>query len=580
VTATAPTVVDRTMRDALPLLVGVGLLMAGNGLTTTLLGIRAGLEGFDTTVIGIVLAGYYAGFLAGSLVTPSTIARVGHVRVFAGLASLASVAVLLHVVRPAPVTWLLLRGLAGLCISGLYVVTETWLNGAATNRSRGSLLAVYMVVVTGSLGLGQVLFSVADPGGYAAFVLASVLVSLAVVPVCLATVRVPAVPDPQPLSMRALVEVAPLAPVGAALSGFTSAAMIGAGTVYAAEAGLGQAATSALLAAALLGGLALQVPLGRWSDRTDRRRVILLAGGIGAVAACAAAAIGPDHLLPLVAVTLVAGGTPFPLYSLASAHLNDYLDAGRVVAAGARLVLVNGAGAVAGPIVGAAAMAATGPGALFVVLAVAYVAVGGYAAWRITRRAAVPEEERAPYVAVPTGTTPAVATLQQVVPEELYPFDDGEVEVDGRRVGYREQGQGEPLVVLPHAGDGDGRWRRFVGALASDGVRAVARAPGQRPSATVEQRVEDVLAVLRHLELPQASFVGWGSGVEVVQRLAADHPDRVASAVVVGPATVPDDLVERGVLSVGDVGLLRADPEGFADLVVALLRQESGVRPA
>lgn len=540
----------RTLRDAVPLLAAVGLLMAGNGLTGTLLGVRAGIEGFGATVTGGVLAGYYLGFLGGSLLTPSTISRVGHVRVFAGLASLASAAVLIHVVRPEPFSWFLLRAVSGLCISGLYVVTETWLNGAATNTTRGSLLAAYMVVVTGGLGVGQLLFSVADPGGFAAFVLASVLVSLAVVPVSLATVRPPEVPEPQRLTLRELVAIAPLGPVGASLSGFTGAAMVGAGAIYATEAGLGRAGTSLLIASALVGGLVLQAPLGRWSDATDRRLVIVATGVLGAVAAVAAALIGPDHRLPLVAATLVAGGVAFPLYSLSSAHLNDWLESGRVVAAGAKMVLVNGAGAVAGPIVAAAAIDGAGPGALFVVMAAGYVAVAIYAAWRITRRAAPPEEERATYVPLPAAAAPTIATLQEGVGDELYPVEDGVVEVDGRRIGYREQGTEQPVVLVHDPSDTTSVWDGVLPALAADGVRAIA------PEISgPELAIEDLLALLRHLELPEVVFVGVGAGADIVARFTEEHPDRVHTVVAVDHPTLHVD-----------------DPDGFADRVVEELR--------
>jgi MFS family permease len=167
------------LRNAAPLLVGVALLMAGNGLSSTLLGIRGGLVGFSPTVIGVILSGYYVGFVLGSVVTPATIARVGHVRVFAGLASLGSGALLIHLVTPDAPTWFMMRAISGLCIAGLFIVSETWLNGAATNETRGTLLATYMVVVGASVFSGQMLYAASDPAGVGALVLASVLVSMA-----------------------------------------------------------------------------------------------------------------------------------------------------------------------------------------------------------------------------------------------------------------------------------------------------------------------------------------------------------------------------------------------------------------
>lgn len=546
------------LRDAAPLLVGVGLLMAGNGLTGTLLGVRAGLEGFGPAMTGVVLAGYYAGFLAGSLVAPSTIARVGHVRVFAGLASLASAAVLVHVVQPEPVTWFVLRALSGTCISALYVVTETWLNGAATNSTRGGLLAGYMVVVSAGLLGGQLLFSLADPGGFAAFVLASVLVSMAVVPVSLARVDPPPVPDPTPMSLRELVRVAPLAPVAAALAGFTAAAMVGAGAIYAVQAGLGRGATAALIGASLAGGLALQVPVGRWSDRTDRRLVIIATGTVGAALAVAAALAGPGKLALVVALATVAGGVSYPLYSLSSAHLNDYLEEGHVVSAGARMVLVNGLGAVGGPIVGAAAIEIGGPGSLFVVVGAGHAMVALYAAWRLTRRAAVPEAERASYSAVPlTGTT--VGMLAEGTADEIYPTTEGEIDLAGRTLPYRERGAGTPLLVLGDAPDG---WDALLAALATDGLRAITPTLGER------HRDEDLLAVLRELDLPCVALLGREVGIDDIVRLAEQQPERVLAAVLVGDAH-PELPVAT--LALED-DLLQRDPEGFADAVAEFVR--------
>jgi MFS family permease len=552
-------------RDALPLLAGVGLLMAGAGLTSTLLGLRAGIEGFAPAVTGVVLAGYYMGFLLGSLVTPSTIERVGHVRVFAGLASLGSAAVLVHVVRADPLTWFGLRLVTGLCISGLYVVTETWLNGAATNQTRGSLLAAYMVVVTGGLGAGQLLLPVSDPGGFAAFVLASVLVSLAVVPVTLAGVSPPHVPDPGQLPMRDLWAAAPLAVVGAVGSGFATAAVVGGGTVYASAAGLRPVETSGLLGAALGGALLLQVPLGRWSDRTDRRRVVAGSAVAGAVLALAGAFLGPHPVVWVALVIAGAGGVAFPLYSLSNAHLNDYLDPALVVPAGARMVLLNGAGAVAGPIVVAGAIGASGPDALFVVLAVAHAGLGGYALWRTTRRAPVPEEDRAAYVPVPSGVTPAVMTLAAVA-DDAYPVSGGAVEAADAVGSYRERGSGAPVIIVGRDGlDGDA----LLLALAADGFRAVVvRGPGGVGAGTGH-----VLGLLHDLGLPCAAVVGLGDGRDVVAELLADHADRLEAAVLVGGAEEvgrEEEVEARPVLLLPDAPA--GEEERLADDVAGFLR--------
>ncbi|MCB0971495.1 MAG: MFS transporter, partial [Acidimicrobiales bacterium] len=397
--------------------------------------------------MGVVLAGYYVGVVVGSLVAPALIARVGHIRVFAGLASLNSAVVLVHVVRPEPATWFALRAVSGLCLASLYVVCETWLNGVATNRTRGTLLALYMAVVSGSLLAGQLLFTLADPAGFAAFVLASVLVSVAVVPVSLADLHAPVLPEPDPMPVRDLWHTAPLAAVGAVVTGFIGSAVLGGGVVYAAEVGLDRLVTGLFIGAALVGGAALQVPLGSWSDRVDRRLVILVASTAAVVTSGAMAVLDPSHRLVLIGLMTLTGGISYSLYSMANAHLYDYLDDRLVVAGGARMVLVNGVGAIAGPIVGAAAVGLVGPGALFVVVGVAYAVIGVTALARIAIRRPAPSDERAAFAPVPVAVAPTSAAIEAEL-DDVFAPSEGDVRVAGVSVHYRDQGDGPPMVLL------------------------------------------------------------------------------------------------------------------------------------
>lgn len=566
----------RVLREAAPLLVSVACLMAGNGLSSTLLGTRAGIEGFRPTVVGVVLAGFYLGFVAGSLVAPETILRVGHVRVFAGLASLGSAAILVHIITPSPITWFVLRAVSGMCISALYIVSETWLNGLATNRTRGVLFAAYMVVVSGSLLGGQVLFSLVDPAGFSAFVLASVLLSLAVVPVSLASFSAPIVPDPVPLPFGELVRTAPLAPFGGALCGFAGSAVLGGGVVYAAQAGFDRSATAALIGAALLGGALLQIPLGAWSDRVDRRFVIFAIAAVATAASLLVAWTGPDHRQVVIALTLVAGGTTFPLYALTNAHLNDWLDESLMVAGGARMVLINGVGAIGGPIVGAAAVGQVGPGALFVVLAVAYGAIAVFALARMAVRSAAPEGDRADFSPVAVGMGPTSSAFD-AAPEDLYPPVDGTIDVGGRVLSYRVQGweEADAVVLLGTPPSLSDPWIDVLPAMAWDGLRAITIWDPDRPGASMEP--SDVLALLRELELPWASYVGAGSGRDLVRRLGTEHPDRTDAAVLLRLTDdEPDVTPERpvpGAYPVLEVGALDwADAETMADDIADALR--------
>lgn len=565
------------LRDATPLLLGLACLMVGNGLSSTLLGARANLEGFRPVVVGVVLAGFYAGFVIGSLVAPSTIDRVGHIRVFAGLASLGSAAVLIHIVLRDPISWFMLRVISGMCISALYVVTETWLNGVATNRSRGTLFAVYMTVVSGSLLAGQFLFSIMNPAGVTAFVVASVLLSMAVVPVSLASYNTPAVPDPQPMGLRAVHQAAPLAPFGAAISGFIGSAMLGAGVVYATEAGMNRAATGALIGAALLGGAMQQIPLGRWSDRFDRRWVIVMVTILAAAAATAVALIGPSHRLVIIGLTLVAGGTTFPLYSLANAHLNDYLDDSLTVAAGAQMVLINGVGAVGGPIVGALVVGQIGPGALYVMMAFAYGTVTLFALARIFIRGAVPIGERAEFSPFAVGLGPTISAYDGTI-DELFPPAEGSFQAEGRNFSYRIQGaeDADVVVLLGHPPGRDDPWTEVLPAIAFDGLRGVTLWDTDHPHQPVD--TDSVLGLLHELALPEASYVAAGSSRSLARSMAADHPDRTSAIALLRMAAgEQSSTAEHEALAAYPVLLVTTtdweDPEHLADDIAETLRR-------
>ena len=409
------------------LLVGIALLMLGTGLQGSLLGVRASLEGFSTTTVGIVMSSYYLGYLLGSLGAPQLVSTVGHIRVFAAFASIASSTVLLHSLLIEPLGWTLIRVVSGFSMAGLFVVAESWLNEGATNETRGSLLSIYMVVVYGGMGAGQLLLNVADPGGFELFIITSVLVSIALVPAALSVRSAPVIPRPSEVALREVFEAAPLGVVGSVLAGTSSGALFGVGVVYAQLAGLTLSETSLFMLAAILGGAVLQWPVGAISDRFDRRLVIVVVALLAAVA-CVAGALGP-HDTVLLAVVGVLGALSMPLYPLCNAHANDYIPSELRVGAGSRLVLASGLGAIGGPFLASAAMDLVGAAGFFWFIGVVHVLVAAYAAYRITRRAA--SEDRSHYHPYPARSSVVVNTLDpEAWDEEDQPrFDTDEVPV-------------------------------------------------------------------------------------------------------------------------------------------------------
>ncbi|MEO0503854.1 MAG: MFS transporter, partial [Pseudomonadota bacterium] len=271
----------QVLTSAWALLLGMFLLMIGNGMQGTLLGIRGEIEGFSTLEMSIVMSAYFAGFLGGSRMAPNMIRRVGHVRVFAALASLISAVMILYPTFADPWIWTLGRVLIGFCFSAVYVTAESWLNDAADNSNRGKALSLYMVVMTVGIVVSQYLLLTADPSGFVLFVIPSVLVSIAITPILLSISPVPAFDTTKPMTLRALFNVSPLGCVGMFLLGGVFAAQFGMAPVYGTQAGLSVAEISTFVSTFFIGAVLLQYPIGWLSDRFDRRLLIFSVAIIG-----------------------------------------------------------------------------------------------------------------------------------------------------------------------------------------------------------------------------------------------------------------------------------------------------------
>ena len=386
------------------LFLGMALLMIGNGLQGSLLGVRASIEQFPTTVTGILMSAFYFGFLVSSVLTPKLVARVGHVRVFAALASLASTTILVHAVSVNPLSWILMRLVSGFAYAGLYVVAESWLNEQATNETRGQLLSFYMVVSTGGMALGQVLLNVADPGQASLFILVSILVSMALIPMLLSQTRGPVMNAPAPTSIKEVYKASPTGVIGAFGVGILQGGSVGMGAVYAGLLGYSVAQISLFMTALLVGSVCFQWTIGRLSDHYDRRLVLtavtFLAAGIALIANMVAMST-----TGLLAAIFLFGGMMFPMYSLTIAYANDHLEPEQMVGASGTLVLVGGAGAFLGPTLVAAAIDIFGPPGFFWSLAAVHALIGVFILYRMTQRPALPADEQGSYAVLPRNTT-------------------------------------------------------------------------------------------------------------------------------------------------------------------------------
>ena len=408
----------QVLSSAWALLFGMFLLMLGNGMQGTLLGIRGGIEEFSTFEMSIVMSAYFLGFLGGSRMAPGMIRRVGHVRVFAALASMISAVIILYPTFPNVIVWSLGRVLIGFCFSAVYVTAESWLNNAATNENRGQALSLYMIVQTLGIVAAQALLLAADPSGYVLFVIPSVLVSLAITPILLSISPTPAFDTTKPMSLRELVGYSPLGCVGMFLLGGVFSAQFGMAPVYGAEAGLSVAQISMFVATFFVGSVFLQYPIGWISDRMDRRFLIVIVSCIGAAGSALGMLLGENFSLLLVSAFIV-GGMSNPLYSLLIAHTNDFLDHEDMAAASGGMVFINGCGAILGPIITGWIMGtALGPGGFYLFTGLLFVMMAAYAAYRSTQRAGVPVDETGDYVVLaPSATAVAVEYAQEVAIE-------------------------------------------------------------------------------------------------------------------------------------------------------------------
>lgn len=375
------------LRNSWALLLGVMLLMLGNGIQGTLLGIRGKIEGFSPLEMSWVMSAYYAGFLGGSRLTPEMIRRVGHVRVFAALGSMVSAALILYPVTLDWIAWSAIRVIVGFCFSGIYITAESWLNSSSTNETRGQALSAYMIMQMIGVIASQALLNLRDPGGFDLFVISSILVSVAFTPILLSAGAAPSFERTQALSIPKLFRTSPLGCVGMFLMGGVFAAQFGMASVWGSEVGLSVRNLSIFVGSIYVGGLVLQYPIGWASDRFDRRQLIMGLAAFGALVTFSGMIL-PWSLTVLVAIGFFSGGVSNPIYSLLVAYVNDYLDRSEMAGASAGLLFINGLGAIGGPLLTGWFMGQFGAAGYFLFMALLFGAIAAYALWRMTRRQA------------------------------------------------------------------------------------------------------------------------------------------------------------------------------------------------
>lgn len=415
------------------ILLGIGCMMLANGLQGTLLGVRAGVEGFSTFTTGIMMSGYFIGIFIGSFLAPYLVRRVGHIRVFSALASLASISILLHGVYISPIGWTMMRIITGICFAGIYVVTESWLNDRASNETRGKVLSVYMVLTTLGMGSGQFLLNLAEPSAIDLFILTSVIISFGLIPMLLTAKPAPTFGTSATMSVIELYKASPLAVIGNGLTGMAHGTIFGLGAIYASAVLTDVKSISIFMACFLIGGLVTQWPIGYISDRVSRRLVMSVIS-IVAIAACLAAIAIPKGSLIFFASIALLGGAAMPMYSICIAYANDRLEPHQIVAASGSLVMVSGIGLSTGPIIVSFLMDIYSVTFFFWGIASIFGLILLFTLIRIQSRAGIDVKDQSHFIASGTIGTPiaefnapdAVDYAEAVDNDELEQLDEAE----------------------------------------------------------------------------------------------------------------------------------------------------------
>jgi MFS family permease len=392
---------------------GVGMMMLANGLQGSLIGIRASLEGYSASAAGIILTGYYAGFLLGALYIPQRIKNVGHVRTFAALASIASISILIHSLHISFLGWFIMRFISGMCFVGLYTVAESWVNDLSDNEHRGQALSVYMIVSMAGSAFGQLFLNIADPETATLFMIVSVLISISLVPILIVVSKQPDFSVAKFFTVKELYKASPLGVVTSIMTGLAHGTLWGIGSIYGLKNGLSIEQVSIFMFTFVIGGAINQYLVGYLSDKYDRRTIIVIVAFLASIFSVLAVLIG-SSFIALIIITFIFGGLTVPLYPLARAHTNDFLEKDEMVAASAGIQLAAGIGLTIGPIIGGLSIDFIGASGFWIYLFLIHALLGVFGLFRMQVREAVPLNEQGSTVLVSSRTT---ATMMELYPD-------------------------------------------------------------------------------------------------------------------------------------------------------------------
>lgn len=404
----------KILRNSWALFLGMSLIMLAYGFQGSLLGVRAVQEEFSLTSTGFMMSGYFVGYFLGAKYITTIISRVGHIRSFAAFASFASVAILAHSIIINPVTWFLFRVITGLSMASIYTIAESWLNDRSSNKNRGSVLSIYMIILYGSMGFGMFFLNFSAPENFEPFILISLLMSVALIPILMTKRKAPSFKRIKPMKLKELYEASPLGMVSALLYGLIQSALFSLLAVYATSMNFTILEISIATFLLAISGAISQWPIGKLSDIFDRRRVIVystFAAGIFAIFAIIASGqmYLPDGLSTpktwFYIFLILFSFTSLPMFAIILAHTNDYITKEKFVVAGAGLQFVFGMGAMTGPLLCSIFMNIVGLNGFWIFLAIFHFLIGVFGIYRMRIRETL-ENPDSQFIAMPESITP------------------------------------------------------------------------------------------------------------------------------------------------------------------------------
>ena len=416
----------RTLTTLSSILLSYGLLLLANGLFATLLGVRTQVEGFSANLTGFVVAAYFSGLLLGGLFAAKVVSRVGHIRSFAAFASLMSASALMHPIFVDGYAWMGFRLVAGFCMAGMIMVTESWLNESASNKTRGKILSIYMITNYFAAGCGNFLLTIGDPSEFELFSLASIIFSLSLVPVLLTRAKAPPPAESRRMHVWELYRIAPLGVVGVFCCGLVNASINGLGSVFATNIGFDNQQLATFMAVMVMSGLILQWPVGLLSDRIGRGPLLVYIPLVVAIAA--AWQVYADGFTAVLVGAGFLGAFVFTLYSLSAATANDRVGSGQRVQVAGALLITYGAGAVLGPVIAGQFMSLLGPQGLFFYIALIELVLCSFAILTRDRRLGS-ADKRKPFVVVPSSQATSnqlYVSVHAENPDAIEPPDDSD----------------------------------------------------------------------------------------------------------------------------------------------------------